>query len=78
MHFIVLQERLVLPQHMSSPPVFCVVHVAQSAVFVDTFLLALFPLVIVLSVHRFTVSDNPHPLFLAPLTFFKQIKLFKF
>ena len=59
MHLIVLQERLVLPQHMSSPPVFCVVRVAQSVVFIDPFLLALFPLVIVLSVLRFTVSDTP-------------------
>jgi len=53
------EELLILPEHLSSPPVFSVVRVAQPLVFFVVFcgslyvLLAFFFLVIVLSIYGF-------------------------
>ena len=61
-------ELLTLPEHMSSPPVFSVNHIARSFVYCvvfcrSLFVLCLFCLVIVLSVLRFTDSDYPFGIF---------------
>ena len=61
---LVEQELLILPDHLSSPPVFSWVRFVRNLVFCVVFCrFVLFHLDIVLSVLRFTDSDYPFGIF---------------